>query len=75
MADNVTNELLLETLKAIQASLTRLDARLGHVETDIRIIKGHMASFMHSEVQQDSAIAELSVRIERIERRLDLKDA
>lgn len=74
MANNVTNELLLETLKAIQGSIAKIDARLGHVEADIRIIKGHMASFMQAEVQQDSMIAALSLRIERIERRLELTD-
>jgi hypothetical protein len=74
MAENVTNELLLETLKAIQATLSRIDGRITHVEGDIRIIKGHMASFMQSEVQQDAAIAELGLRLDRIERRLELNE-
>lgn len=75
MAENVTNELILEHLKAIQAKVSRTDERLEHIEGDIRIIKGHMASFMQAEVQQDTSIASLQARLDRIERRLDLSDS
>ena len=74
MADNVTNDLILEHLKAIQAKVSRTDERLGNIEGDIRIIKGHMASFMQSEVQQDAAVASLQSRLERIERRLEISE-
>lgn len=74
MPDNVTNELLLEHLKAIQAKVSRTDERLEHIEGDIRIIKGHMANFMQAEVQQDAAIASLQSRLERIERRLEISE-
>lgn len=72
MADNVTNELLLEHLKAIQSKLAQMANDLSDVKTDIRGVKGHMASFMHSELSQDHAIAALQERLERIERRLEL---
>lgn len=74
MTDTVTNALILEHLKSIQAKVSRTDERLERIEGDIRTIKGHMASFMQSEVHQDSAIASLESRLERIERRLELND-
>jgi len=74
MTDNVTNELILEHLKALRedAKNTRLD--IADIKDDIRIIKGHMASFMQSEVKQDGEIAALQSRLERIEKRLELSE-
>ena len=74
MTDNVTSELILEHLKAIQGKITRVEDRMGNIEMDIRIIKGHMASYMQSETKQDGAIATLQARLERIEKRLELSE-
>lgn len=74
MTDNVTNELLLEHLKSIQTKLTSMDNRLGNLETDVRAIKGHMVSFMQTELAQDSTIADMQSRLDRIERRLELSN-
>ncbi|WP_106691729.1 hypothetical protein [Paracoccus methylarcula] len=74
MSDNVTNELLLEHLKAIQANLGHVANDVTDVKTDMRGIKEHMAAFMRSEVSQDSGIAQLTLRVERIEKRLSLSD-
>ena len=71
---NVTNELLLETWKAMQNKLADVAADVSDVKADMRGLKGHMASFMQTEVAQDNSIAALQARIERIERRLDLAD-
>ncbi|MEM7644590.1 MAG: hypothetical protein AAF366_19010 [Pseudomonadota bacterium] len=75
MAGNVTNELLLETLKAMQAKLSDVASDIHDVKTDLRGIKGHMASFMQSELAQDNSLASIQARIERIERRLDLSES
>lgn len=74
MPDNVTNELLLETLKAMQGKLSDIASDLHDLKTDMRGIKGHMASFMQSEVAQDSAIAAIQTRLDRIERRLEISE-
>lgn len=74
MADNVTNELLLETLKAIQAKINDMANDLSDVKADMRGLKGHMAAFMQSEVAQDGAVAAIQTKIDRIERRLDLTE-
>jgi len=74
MTDNVTNELLLEHLKSIQLKLGKMAGDISDLKTDMRGVKGHMASFMQSEVAQDSAIAAMQDRLERIERRLELSE-
>ncbi len=74
MTDNVTNQLLLEHLKAIQAKLAAMDGRMNELQADVRGIKSHMAGFMHSEVSHDSTIAAMQERLDRIERRLELHD-
>jgi chromosome segregation ATPase len=68
----VTNELMLEHLKAIQAKLSEHDRRFDELSTDLRSLKAHMAGFMSNEVNQDAVIAALRERIERIERRLEI---
>lgn len=74
MTDSVTNELLLETLKAIQSKLSQMADNLTDLKTDMRGLKGHMAAFMQSEVAQDGAIASIQSRLDRIERRLELRE-
>jgi hypothetical protein len=65
MADHVTNELLLETLKAIPAKLSDMAGDLHDLKADMRGLKGHMAAFMQSEVAQDGPIASIQAKIVR----------
>jgi hypothetical protein len=74
MAENVTNELLLETLKAIQTKIAKVADDITDLKTDVRGIKGHMAAFMQSEVAQDGSLASIQARLDRIERRLELHE-
>ena len=74
MNDKVTNQLLLEHLKSIQSKLNSIATDISDLMTDMRGPKAHMAGFMQSEVAQDSAIASMQTRLERIERRLELRD-
>lgn len=74
MAENVTNELLLETLKAIQTKIAKVADDITDLKTDMRGIKGHMAAFMQSEVAQDGSLASIQARLDRIERRLELQE-
>lgn len=74
MADNVTNELLLETLKTIQAKLSDIANDVVDLKADMRGMKGHMAAFLQSEVAQDGAIASIQGKIDRIERRLEISE-
>ncbi len=72
MNENVTNELLYETLKAMQAKLANVADGVLDVRAELRAMKGHMAAFMQSELAQDGALAAIDARIERIERRLEI---
>ena len=78
MSNKVTNQLLLEHLKAIQSKLSTMANDIGDLKSDMRGLKSHMAGYMQSEVAQDmaqdSAIATMQTRLERIERRLELRD-
>ncbi len=74
MADNVTNELLLEHMKAMHGRLEQIASDIGDLKIDMRGIKTHMGAFLTSEAAQDGAIAGLSLRLERIEKRLGLAD-
>ena len=72
MPETVTNELIFETLKALRGEIASLREEFSDMKADIRGIKSHMAGFMQSEVARDGAFAAFQVRLERIERRLDL---
>ena len=74
MADNVTNQVLLEHLEAIPAKLAAMDGQMNELQADVRGIKSHMAGFMHSEISHDGIIAALQERLDRIERCLELHD-
>ncbi|WP_371420056.1 hypothetical protein [Tardiphaga sp.] len=72
MTENVTNELIYETLKQIQGKLVDHDQVYVRFEHELRAIKSHLAGLVQSDLNRDSDVAALLVRIERIERRLDL---
>ena len=74
MSETVTNQLLLEHLKAIQSKLSSMADDIADLQSDMRGIKSHMAGFLHSEVAQDGAIASMRARLDRLERRLELQD-
>ncbi len=64
----VTNEMLLETLKATQGTLTRLVDDIHEVKERLGILEMQYASLSNRMDRMD-------LRIERIERRLDLQEA
>ena len=66
MADNVTNQVLLEHLEAIQAKLAAMNGRMNELQADVRGIKSHMVGFMHSEISHDGTNAAMQERLGRI---------
>lgn len=74
MADNVTNELLLEHLKALRhdAQLARDERR--EIRDEIRTVKAHVAALVQSDLNRDGQHASIYARLDRIERRLELSD-
>ncbi|MBC7156307.1 MAG: hypothetical protein H5U20_02200 [Rhodobacteraceae bacterium] len=73
MAD-ITNELLLEHLKRIQERLGRLDDGQRDIMGELRSHKTILATLLADDAAQDGRIADLANRMERIERRLELRD-
>ncbi len=67
MADTVTNELLLEHLKAMQT-------RLGNIEDETRIMRTEIAGMSQSNAAHSLRLDRIERRLERIEKRLDLVD-
>ena len=81
MTDNVTNDLLLEQLKAIraeQAAARERDdemlRRLGTVETIMARVSRDMGEFVAEQVGDRHSMDKLRARLERIERRLELNE-
>lgn len=66
--------LVLEHLKRFQTQMSRIEEKVESVATDLRGVKQHMAAFLTSEFNQDADMAAFKLRLERIERRLDLTD-
>ncbi len=73
MTDETAN-LVLEHLKRFQVQMNRFEDRLTNVEADIRAIKQHIGALVSSDATRDGKVATLEIRVERIERRLDLID-
>lgn len=79
MSDNVTNELLFETLKAIRTEVADVKSvlkdhtsRFSRIETAIARVGRDQADLYSEQVDDRHTIDALRDRIERIERRLDL---
>ena len=72
--DNVTNALLLEHLKAIQAKLAEHDGQFLSIESRLTALEGHVTALVQRSVGRIVEITDLARRVERIERRLDLVD-
>jgi hypothetical protein len=71
MVDKPT-DLVLEHLKAIQSQNAEIRSSQLSMATDIRSLKAHMAAFFIKESTTDTTIAEIQLRLERVENRLGL---
>ena len=69
-----TDSLVLAILKRLQSEFALMREDLGGIRGEMGVIRQHMAAFMTHELHQDSDIASLKLRLDRIERRLDLID-
>ncbi|MCD1636620.1 hypothetical protein K7H91_22955 [Martelella mediterranea] len=74
MADNVTNELLLEHLKALREDAKMAREERREIRDEIRAIKAHVAALVQSDLNRDGQQASIYARLDRIERRLELSE-
>jgi predicted nucleic acid-binding Zn-ribbon protein len=74
MAD-VTNELLLEVLKRMQADLGALKDGQKEIRNEIAAVRGHVVAIQTDISNIYTKTATSEVRLDRIERRLEIIDA
>ena len=73
MADEQTN-LVLEHLRRIDRKVDGLLEEFRHFNLRVATSEGHIASLHVSDVQQGGEIDRIKVRLDRIERRLELTE-
>lgn len=74
MTDNVTNELILEHLKDIQAKMAQVMLDIADIKADNRAHRSLTTGLVQGEQLRGEQIATLQARLERNERRLELND-
>ena len=74
MAENVTNELLLEHMKDLQARFAAFEQTLKEIKADNQAHRSITSGNLQSVNLQGEQIAHLQLRLDRIERRLSLSD-
>lgn len=75
MADKITNDLIYEVLKGLQAGQGKILDRISSVESEIISLRKQVHGLQGDSIRRDETIAELSLQVDRINGRLDLKDA
>jgi hypothetical protein len=74
MAD-VTNDLIYEVLMTIQTRIGNLEDGQRETKTELRALRGHMLAMQTDVSDLCAGQAKIELRLERIERRLELTDA
>jgi hypothetical protein len=69
-----TESLVLEILKRLQAEFALMREDVRGVRAEMIAFRQHMGGLLSHEVTQDTDIASIRLRLDRIERRLDLVD-
>jgi chromosome segregation ATPase len=70
----VTNELIYEVLKNIQARMGNLEDSVREIKTELQALRGHMVAMQTDISNLYAGQAKIELRLERIERRLELAD-
>ena len=74
MNEKVEN-LVLEHLRAIRADMARLSDEMRGLRTEMMSVRHHVRGLELSQDADHSDIASMKVRLDRVERRLELADA
>ncbi|MBC2773875.1 hypothetical protein H6M51_13500 [Rhizobium sp. AQ_MP] len=73
MNEKVEN-LILEHLRIMRTDISSLKEEMVGMRSEMPAMKQYMAGFMTDEARQDGEIAELKLRLDRIEKRLELTE-
>jgi tetrahydromethanopterin S-methyltransferase subunit G len=68
------DSIVLRFLRKMDEKLDKLDGRQQETNAELRSIKTHISAFMQSELAQDSSLASILIRLDKIERRLDISN-
>jgi hypothetical protein len=68
------DSIVLRYLRKLDEKMDKLDFRQSEMTTELRSLKTHMSAFMQTELSHDSSIASILLRLDKIERRLDLNN-
>lgn len=75
MAEHVTNELILEHVKALREDAKNARPERQEIRDEIHAMKAHLAGLVQSDLNRDCQQGNVFQRLERIERRLEPTDA
>ncbi|PYE88207.1 hypothetical protein [Phyllobacterium leguminum] len=73
MNDKVEN-LILEHLRIVRADMSSMKEEMSGMRSEMLIIRQHMAGLLGGQTLHDAEVAGLKVRLDRIEKRLDLAE-
>lgn len=73
MTDELTH-IVLEHLRHIRARVDKIDDDLSTLTARFGVLEGHLAQHHVTEAVQTSEIDRIKIRLDRIERRLELAD-
>lgn len=68
----VSNELIYEVLKSVQGRIAHIDANIGDMRGELQAIRVHMIAMQTDISNLYNKFAGVDLRLDRIERRLDL---
>ena len=66
--------LILEHLRVMRADMSSMKEEMSGMRAELLIIRQHMAGLMGAQTLHDGEIAGLRVRLDRIEKRLELTE-
>ena len=72
--ERVTNELMLELLKKLQEDIAGLRLEVRSLRGELLAMKTQLMALVQADLTRSSDLAEPPLRVERIERRLELND-
>jgi hypothetical protein len=67
-------DLMLEHLRAIRGEMAKMGEWMQTLSAEVTAIRQHLAGFMTIQEHDHSDIAAIKVRLDRIEKRLELVD-
>ncbi|NDW05314.1 hypothetical protein [Jiella pacifica] len=73
MNENVEN-LVLEHLRSMRQQMARLEEKVDRLSAESLVIRQHVGGLVGSNTLSDHRFASLELRLDRIERRLELVD-